>query len=123
MRWVSPVTWMRRTATQDGEVAGHRFTAGEKFLLFYNAANRDPEVFADPQRFDVGRDPNPHVGFGSKGPHFCLGAHLARRELQVTFRAIFEQLPDLEVTGPPHRLASAFVNGLKRLPARLGGDR
>jgi cytochrome P450 len=123
VRWVSPVTWMRRTATQDGEIGGHRFTAGEKFLLFYTAANRDPEVFADPQRFDVGRDPNPHVGFGSRGPHFCLGAHLARRELQVTFRAVFEQLPDLEVTGPPHRLASSFVNGLKRLPARLGGTR
>jgi cytochrome P450 len=123
VRWVSPVTWMRRTATQDGEIDGHRFSAGDKFLLFYGAANRDPAVFADPQRFDVGRDPNPHVGFGSKGPHFCLGAHLARRELQVTFRAIFDQLPDLEVTGPPHRLASSFVNGLKRLPARLGGDR
>ncbi|MBM7805698.1 cytochrome P450 [Geodermatophilus bullaregiensis] len=123
VRWVSPVTWMRRTATRDGEIDGHRFTAGEKFLLFYAAANRDPEVFADPQRFDVSRDPNPHVGFGSKGPHFCLGAHLARRELQVTFRAIFDQLPDLEVTGPPDRLASSFVNGLKRLPARLTGDR
>ncbi len=123
VRWVSPVTWMRRTATRDGELAGLRFTAGEKFLLFYAAANRDPAVFTDPQRFDVGRDPNPHVGFGSKGPHFCLGAHLARRELQVTFRAIFDQLPDLEVTGPPDRLASSFVNGLKRLPARLGGDR
>ncbi|HYO37162.1 MAG TPA: cytochrome P450 [Geodermatophilus sp.] len=123
VRWVSPVTWMRRTATQDGEIDGHRFAAGDKFLLFYGAANRDPAVFADPQRFDVGRDPNPHVGFGSKGPHFCLGAHLARRELQVTFRAIFDRLPDLEVTGPPHRLASSFVNGLKRLPARLGGDR
>ena len=123
VRWVSPVTWMRRTATGDGEIGGHRYTAGEKFLLFYAAANRDPEVFADPQRFDVARDPNPHVAFGSKGPHFCLGAHLARRELQVTFRAIFDQLPDLEVTGPPHRLASSFVNGLKRLPARLGGDR
>ncbi len=123
VRWVSPITWMRRTATRDGEIGGHRFTAGEKFLLFYAAANRDPEVFADPQRFDVARDPNPHVGFGSKGPHFCLGAHLARRELQVTFRAVFDQLPDLEVTGPPDRLASSFVNGLKRLPARLGGSR
>ncbi len=123
VRWVSPVTWMRRTATQDGEIDGHRFSAGDKFLLFYGAANRDPAVFADPQRFDVGRDPNPHVGFGSRGPHFCLGAHLARRELQVTFRAIFDQLPDLEVTGPPHRLASSFVNGLKRLPARLTGVR
>ena len=77
---------MRRTATQDGEVGGHRFAAGDKFLLFYAAANRDPAVFADPQRFDLTRDPNPHVGFGSKGPHFCLGAHLARREITVAFR-------------------------------------
>ncbi len=123
VRWVSPITWMRRTATRDGELHGHRFREGDKFLLFYAAANRDPAVFADPQRFDVGRDPNPHVGFGSKGPHFCLGAHLARRELQVTFRAVFDQLPDLEVTGPPDRLASSFVNGLKRLPARLDGGR
>ncbi|MGY1813532.1 cytochrome P450 [Blastococcus sp. SYSU D00820] len=121
VRWVSPVTWMRRTATCDGEISGHRFAAGDKFLLFYAAANRDPAVFADPHRFDVGRDPNPHVGFGGRGPHFCLGAHLARRELQVTFRALFDQLPDLEVAGPPRRLASSFVNGLKRLPARLPG--
>ena len=119
VRWTSPITWMRRTATRDGELNGHRFTAGDKFLLFYAAANRDPEVFADPHRFDLARDPNPHVGFGSKGPHFCLGAHLARRELAVTFRKVFEQLPDLEITGPPARLRSSFVNGLKRLPARL----
>ncbi|WP_199522227.1 cytochrome P450 [Geodermatophilus marinus] len=123
VRWVSPVTWMRRTATRDGELNGHRFSAGDKFLLFYAAANRDPEAFRDPQVFDVGRDPNPHVGFGSKGPHFCLGAHLARRELAVAFRAMFDQLPDLEVTGPPDRLRSSFVNGLKRLPARLTGVR
>jgi methyl-branched lipid omega-hydroxylase len=121
VRWASPVTWMRRTATRDGELNGHRFTAGDKFLLFYGAANRDPEVFADPQRFDLARDPNPHVGFGSKGPHFCLGAHLARREITVTFRMIFDLLPDLEVIGEPDRLRSSFVNGIKRLPARLGG--
>jgi cytochrome P450 len=123
VRWTSPVTWMRRTATQDGEVNGHRFTAGDKFLLFYAAANRDPELFADPQVFDLARDPNPHVGFGGHGPHFCLGAHLARRELAVTFRQLFEQLPDLEITGEPARLRSSFVNGLKRLPARLTGVR
>jgi cytochrome P450 len=123
VRWTSPITWMRRTATQDGEVNGHRFTAGDKFLLFYAAANRDPEVFRDPQVFDLTRDPNPHVGFGAKGPHFCLGAHLARREIAVTFRALFEQLPDLEVAGEPDRLRSSFVNGIKRLPARLTGAR
>jgi methyl-branched lipid omega-hydroxylase len=119
VRWTSPITWMRRTATQDGEVNGHRFSAGDKFLLFYAAANRDPELFADPHVFDLTRDPNPHVGFGGHGPHFCLGAHLARREIAVTFRQLFEQLPDLEVAGEPARLRSSFVNGLKRLPARL----
>jgi methyl-branched lipid omega-hydroxylase len=123
VRWTSPITWMRRTATQDGEVNGHRFSAGDKFLLFYAAANRDPELFADPHVLDLTRDPNPHVGFGGHGPHFCLGAHLARREIAVTFRQLFEQLPDLEVTGEPARLRSSFVNGLKRLPARLTGVR
>ena len=123
VRWTSPITWMRRTATQDGEVNGHRFTAGDKFLLFYAAANRDPELFADPHVFDLTRDPNPHVGFGGHGPHFCLGAHLARREIAVTFRQLFEQLPDLEIAGEPARLRSSFVNGLKRLPARLPGVR
>jgi methyl-branched lipid omega-hydroxylase len=123
VRWTSPITWMRRTATQDGEVNGHRFTAGDKFLLFYAAANRDPALFADPHVFDLTRDPNPHVGFGGHGPHFCLGAHLARREIAVTFRQLFQQLPDLEVAGQPARLRSSFVNGLKRLPARLTGVR
>jgi cytochrome P450 len=123
VRWASPVTWMRRTATQEGELNGLQYRAGDKFLLFYGAANRDPEVFADPHVFDLGRDPNPHVGFGGHGPHFCLGAHLARRELAVTFQALFDRLPDLEVTGEPDRLRSSFVNGIKRLPARLTGAR
>ena len=123
VRWASPITWMRRTATQDGELNGLQFTAGDKFLLFYAAANRDPEVFADPHVFDLGRDPNPHVGFGGHGPHFCLGAHLARREIAVTFQALFDRLPDLEVAGEPDRLRSSFVNGIKRLPARLTGAR
>lgn len=123
VRWVSPVTWMRRTATQDGELNGHSFKEGDKFLLFYAAANRDPEAFENPHRFDIARTPNNHVGFGGHGPHFCLGAHLARRELAVTFRRLFEICPDLEITGEPDRLRSSFVNGLKRLPARLTGQR
>jgi cytochrome P450 len=123
VRWTSPITWMRRTATQDVELSGQSFPAGSKFLLFYGAANRDPDVFADPHRFDLTRDPNPHVGFGSRGPHFCLGAHLARREIGVAFQAFARDLPDLEVVGPPSRLQSSFVNGLKRLPARLTGVR
>jgi methyl-branched lipid omega-hydroxylase len=123
VRWASPVTWMRRTATQDGEVNGHRFSAGDKFLLFYGSANRDPEVFRDPEVLDLARDPNPHVGFGAHGPHFCLGAHLARREIGVAFRTVFDRLPDLEVCGEPVRLRSSFVNGIKHLPARLTGVR
>jgi cytochrome P450 len=123
VRWASPITWMRRTATEDGDVNGHPVRAGDKFLLFYAAANRDPEIFSDPHVFDVARSPNPHVGFGAKGPHFCLGAHLARREIAVTFRALFEAMPDLEVVGEPVRLRSSFVNGIKRLPARLTGPR
>ena len=124
MRWASPVTWMRRTATQDGELNGHPFRAGDKFLLFYAAANRDPEVVRRPARVR----PRPATrtrtsASAAHGPHFCLGAHLARREIAVTFRELFEQLPDLEVTGEPDRLRSSFVNGLKRLPARLTGDR
>jgi cytochrome P450 len=123
VRWTSPITWMRRTATRDGELNGLRFSAGDKFLLFYAAANRDPAVFPDPHVLDLSRDPNPHVGFGGHGSHFCLGAHLARREVAVTFRGLFEKLPDLEVAGEPARLRSSFVNGLKRLPARLTGAR
>ena len=123
VRWASPVTWMRRTATQDVELGGHSFKAGDKFLLFYGAANRDPEVFANPHTFDLARTPNPHVGFGGHGPHFCLGAHLARREIGVAFRTLFDALPDLEVSGEPDRLKASFINGLKHLPARLTGAR
>ena len=118
VRWASPVTWMRRTATCDGELNGHRYRVGDKFLLFYGAANRDPEAFRDPEVLDLARNPNPHVGFGAHGPHFCLGAHLARREIAVTFRTLFDVLPDLEVCGPPVRLRASFVNGIKHLPAR-----
>ncbi len=75
-------------------------------------------MFTDPDRFDVRRDPNPHVGFGGPGPHFCLGAHLARRELSLVFREMFRQLPDLELAGPPVQLDSNFINGIKHLPVR-----
>jgi methyl-branched lipid omega-hydroxylase len=119
VRWSSPVIWMRRTATQDVELSGQSFKAGDKFLLFYNSANRDEKVFADPFTFDVSRSPNLHYGFGAPGPHFCLGAHLARREIEIAFRRMFERLPDLEVAGEPDRLQSSFINGVKRLPVRL----
>jgi cytochrome P450 len=123
VRYVSPVIWMRRTATRDTMLNEHEIKEGDKLVLYYWSANRDESVFTDPEKFDILRDPNPHVGFGGPGPHFCLGAHLARRELAVTFRALFDRLPDLEVTGEPDRLRSSFVNGIKRLPARLTGAR
>jgi cytochrome P450 len=87
-------------------------------LLFYNSANRDASAFEDPYRFDVRRDPNPHFGFGAAGPHFCLGAHLARREVDVMLRELLRRLPDIEVSGEPDRLRSNFINGIKHLPCR-----
>ena len=120
VRWATPVTWMRRTATQDVEVNGHTFREGDKVVLFYGSANRDETVFDRPDVFDIARSPNPHLGFGARGPHFCLGAHLARREITVAFQSIFELLPDLEVVGEPDRLLSSFVNGIKRMRVRVG---
>ncbi|MCD9624006.1 cytochrome P450 [Rhabdothermincola salaria] len=119
VRYASPVIWMRRTVTRDHELSGHQFHEGDKVLMFYGSANRDDAVFDDPDRFDVRRDPNPHVGFGGPGPHFCLGAHLARREIGLVFRELFRQLPDLELAGPPEQLRSSFINGIKHLPVRF----
>lgn len=116
VRWASPVIFMRRTVTTDTELAGHRFSEGEKVVLFYNSGNRDEAVFEDPQRLDLRRDPNPHLGFGAPGPHFCLGAHLARREITVMFRELFATVPDICASGPPDRLLSNFINGIKHLP-------
>lgn len=115
VRWASPVRWMRRTVTQEVEVAGQRLVAGDKVLLFYSSANRDEAVFTDPDLFDVRREPNPHLGFGGHGPHFCLGAHLARREISVIWRELFARTPDIHAVGEPEWLASSFVNGVKRL--------
>jgi cytochrome P450 len=120
VRYASPVTWMRRTATQDTSVGGESFEKGTKFVLFYNSGNRDETVFTDPERFDLTRSPNPHVGFGARGPHFCLGANLARREIAIAFRTMFEQLPDLAVVGEPDRLWSSFINGIKRMTVSVG---
>lgn len=119
VRLASPVTYMRRTTTEDTMLAGQQIRAGDKVCMFYYAANRDPGVFADARRFDVGRHPNPHVGFGGPGPHFCLGAHLARREITVMFRELFRRLPDIEAAGEPDLLLSSFIRGVKHLPARF----
>ncbi len=117
VRMASPVTYMRRTALEDTVVGGKEIKAGDKLCMFYLAANRDPKVFPDPHRFDVRRTPNSQIGFGGPGPHFCLGAHLARREITVMFRELFRRLPDIEASGEPDYLRSSFIHGVKHLPA------
>jgi cytochrome P450 len=117
VRLASPVSYMRRTATRDTELHGQQVLAGDKLCMFYGAANREESVFDDPLRFDVRRTPNDHIGFGGPGPHFCLGAHLARREITVMFRELFARLPDLHATGEPELLRSSFIHGVKHLPA------
>jgi methyl-branched lipid omega-hydroxylase len=126
VRMASPVTFMRRTVTRPLTLSGQDFDEGDRLVMFYGAANRDPRVFDEPERFDVRRDPNPHVGFGGPGPHFCLGAHLARRELAVIFRHLFSRLPDIEVAGDPvylEALGVPLVGGIKKLPVRFTPQR
>jgi cytochrome P450 len=115
VRWATPVIHFRRTATRDTEIGGQKIAAGEKLVLFYSSANRDERAFPEPFRFDIGRTPNEHVGFGGPGPHYCLGAHLARREITIMFRQILTRLPDLEITGEPDRLVSNFIHGIKHM--------
>ncbi|MBB3727078.1 cytochrome P450 [Nonomuraea dietziae] len=111
VRYSTPVIQFRRTVTQDHGM----YRKGDKVLLFYNSANRDEAVFTDPDAFDITRDPNPHVGFGGPGPHYCLGAHLARREMTVMFRELFTRLPEIRSVGEPDFLLSNFINGVKHL--------
>jgi len=115
VRWATPVIHFRRTATRDTVLSGQKIHEGEKVVLWYCSGNRDEAVFDQPYHFDVRREPNEHVGFGGPGPHFCLGAHLARREITVMFRELFRRLPDLHVVGAPNRLASFFIHGIKHM--------
>ncbi len=119
VRWSSPVIWMRRTLLRDAELGGQQLAEGDRLLLFYPSGNRDETVFTDPESFDLRRDPNTHLGFGGAGPHYCLGAHLARREITVIYRELMQRLPGIQVTGEPVRLMSSFVNGIKHLPAAV----
>ncbi len=116
VRWATPVINFRRTAATDTVVGGQEIKAGQKVVMFYNSANRDERQFPDPFRFDVMRTPNEHVGFGAGGPHFCLGANLARREIKVMFEELLHRLPDIEITGEPDYLQSSFIHGIKRMP-------
>lgn len=117
VRWTSPVIQFCRTPNQDVEVRGHKIRAGQNMCLFYPSANRDEDVFEDPNVFRIDRDPNPHVAFGI-GEHVCLGANLARLELRSAFRTLIPRLAHIELTGPVERLRSSFVGGIKRMPIR-----
>jgi cytochrome P450 len=119
VRWASPVIFMRRTLAVDAALGGQAMRAGDKVAMFYWAANRDPAHFADPDAFDVRRTPNHHVGFGGPGPHYCLGTHLARREMTVMFRELLTRAPGVHATATPRRLQSMFINGIKELPVAL----
>ncbi len=128
LRWVTPVIHFRRTATRDVELRGQQIKEGDKVVLYYSSANRDEEVFENPQQFDVGRTPNDHIAFGI-GQHSCLGLNLARLEIRVMFEELLRRMPDIELAGPVRRLRSNFINGVKSFPVkftpgpRSGGDK
>jgi cholest-4-en-3-one 26-monooxygenase len=118
IRWVTPFTHFRRTATRDAEIRGVPVAAGDKVVMWYASSNRDEAVFEDPFAFDVGRDPNRHQGFGGGGKHFCLGAGLARLELKVLLEEALARMPELELAGPVRRVRSAWLTALHQLPVR-----
>ncbi|QCB49916.1 cytochrome P450 [Rhodococcus sp. PAMC28707] len=120
IRWSSPVFSFQRTATRDTELGGQSIGKGDRLLMLYASANYDETVFEDPHTFDIGRDPNPHLGFGGTGAHYCIGANLARMEIELIYDAIAEQMPDISVIGPPSRLNSSFINSVKSLPVSYG---
>jgi cholest-4-en-3-one 26-monooxygenase len=119
LRFVSPVMNFRRQATTDTMVGEQQIQVNDKVVFFHVSANRDETVFASPQSFDIARDPNPHIAFGAGGPHFCLGANLARMEIRVMFDHLLDRIPDLAQAGPAERLQSNFINGIKHLPVEF----
>ena len=120
VRWATPVIHFRRTATEDTEINGFKVKSGQKVVLFYNSGNRDERIFVNPFKFDVTRTAQPtQIGFGAGGPHFCLGANLARREIAMMFDEIRRRVPNLRITGEPAYLQSSFINGIKRINCRL----
>jgi cholest-4-en-3-one 26-monooxygenase len=119
IRWATPVVYFKRTATRDVELHGTLIRENDPVVLFYLAANYDETVFVDPHEFDVSRSPNPHVAFGGGGPHYCLGAHLAKLEIRVLFEELLNATASIELAGPPDRLRSSWLNGLKRLPVTV----
>ncbi len=120
IRWATPVMTFRRTATKDVEIGGQAIRAGEKVVMFYSSGNRDTEVFEHPERLDLSRSPNPHVGFGGGGVHFCLGAHVARAQLRAIMSELLHQLPDIQA-GDPTYLAGNFIHGIRSMPCTFSG--
>ncbi|MFI6086915.1 cytochrome P450 [Streptomyces sp. NPDC051218] len=120
VRWATPVVSFQRTATQDTEIGEAKIKKGDRVGIFYSSANNDPDVFEEPEKFDISRDPNPHLGFGGGGPHFCLGKSLAVLEINLIFNAIADALPDLRLVSDPRRLRSAWLNGVKELQVSTG---
>jgi len=118
VRWISPVIQFARTATEDYQLRGQTIKKGDSLALYYPSANRDEDVFEEPFKFDITRDPNPHIAFGI-GEHFCLGANIARLELEVIFRELMKRVEYIESTGPLQRLRSGFVGGIKHMPVRM----
>ncbi len=121
LRWASPVMYFRRNVTRDTEVRGQKIQAGDKIGIWYISANRDESVFENPFSFDIKRTPSEHVAFGGGGPHFCLGANLARMEMNIMFDELVRRVDSVEQIGAIKRLRSTFVNGIKHLPVRLTG--
>ena len=113
VRWATPVTSFQRTALRDTELGGVTIGKGQRVVMFYRSANFDEDVFDDPMRFNILRDPNPHVGFGGTGAHYCIGANLARMTIDLMFNAIADHMPDLAPLGAPQRLRSGWLNGIK----------
>jgi len=111
----------QRTAVSDTLLGGRQIRAGQRLGLFYRSANFDEEVFADPGRFDIGRSPNPHLGFGGLGTHYCLGANLAKLEIELIFNAVADAMPRIALAGDAARLRSGWINGMKTLPVRYTG--
>ncbi len=123
IRWATPVSSFQRTALEDVEIGGQQIKKGQRVLMVYRSANFDEDVFENPYKFDILRDPNPHLSFGGTGAHFCIGANLARLEIDLIFNAIADHLPDITRIGDPRRLPSGWLNGIKEFPVdyKTGG--